>query len=97
VGLLAKDVSAGRGRLVHRRKTKEAGNSAKQKLILADSQLECQRPCSGRPNGKPIRLPESEMKKDRGLVVLVGVVRCRHYLPKTLSSLRIRLLSLKPS
>jgi hypothetical protein len=28
------------------------------------------------PNGKPIGLSESEMKKDRGLAVLVGVGRC---------------------
>jgi hypothetical protein len=40
VGLLDRYVSTGRGRLVHRRKTKEKEeNSARQRLILADSPL----------------------------------------------------------
>ena len=50
VGLLDRYVSTGRGRLVHRRKTKEKEeNSARQRLILADSPSECQRPCSDAP------------------------------------------------
>jgi len=55
VGLLAKYVSAGRGRLVHRRKTKESGKFRQSEAYSGRLSPECQRPCSKTQNGEPYR------------------------------------------